>query len=66
MSKVKELENAVMNLNESEFAHFRAWFEEYDARVWDRQFEQDVKTGKLDKIANEAIKDYKSGKYKKL
>ena len=65
MSKVKEIENAVMKLNRSEFTRFRSWFEEYDARVWDKQFEHNAKTGKLDKIAREAIKDYTNGKYKK-
>jgi len=33
---------------------------------WDKQFEADVKAGKLDNIANQAIEDFKAGKAKEL
>ena len=29
----------------------------------DKQFEQDAKSGKLDKLANRAITDFRAGKY---
>ena len=44
-----------------ERARFRAWFEEFDAKVWDKQFEEDVKLGKLDHLANQAIDDFRVG-----
>ena len=31
------------------------------AEVWDRQFEKDALTGKLDSLAEAALKSYKSG-----
>lgn len=34
--------------------------------VWDKQIEADVKAGKLDDIANQAIEDFKAGKAKEL
>ncbi|MBI5649881.1 MAG: hypothetical protein HZC40_05450 [Chloroflexi bacterium] len=66
MSTVHEIEHAVARLSEQELAHFREWFEEFDARSWDKQFEQAVKSGKLDKLANQAIADFRAGKYKEL
>jgi hypothetical protein len=66
MAKLKEIEEAVSNLQQKELAEFRAWFEEFDAVVWDKQFDEDVRLGKLNKIAEKAIDDYKKGKCKEL
>ena len=66
MSAVLELEHAVSQLPPEELARFRKWFEEFDAKIWDRQFEKDAKSGKLDKLANQAIADFRAGKFKKL
>lgn len=66
MSAVQELEQAVKQLSEKDLARFREWFEEYDAQMWDEQFERDAKTGKFDKLANQAIADFRAGKYKEL
>ena len=63
---IHEIEQAITELSPKELAHFREWFEEFDAQVWDEQFEQDAKSGKLDKLADKAIKDYRAGKAKEL
>jgi len=49
-------------LPSEELAAFRAWFAEFDAEVWDRQFEADVKAGRLDKLAEKAFKDLREGR----
>jgi len=61
---IQELEKAVTQLPPNDFAHFREWFDEFDAQVWDKQFETDAKSGKLDKIAEQALNDYCAGKAK--
>ena len=66
MTQLKEIEEAISNLQQKELTEFRTWFEEFDAVVWDKQFEKDVKSGKLDKLAEKAIDDYKKGKCKEL
>ena len=63
---IAELEQAVTQLSEEEFARFREWFEEYEDRLWDEQIERDAKAGKLDKIAEQALNDYRAGKAKEL
>ena len=62
MSTVPEIEDAVRRLSPDELAAFRLWFAEFDADAWDRQFEQDVTHGKLDKLANEAVDDLREGR----
>ncbi len=63
---VQEIEQAVSRLPAKELALFRRWFQEFDAQLWDEQFEQDVKAGKLDKLAERAITEYQAGKFKEL
>ena len=50
MSEIKQIERAVTELPPEELAEFRNWFLEYDAEIWDRQIEEDVKSGKLDEL----------------
>ncbi len=66
MSKVEQLEQGIENLSPQDLAKFRAWFIEFDARVWDVQIEGDAKAGKLDGLITEALADYKAGKAREL
>ncbi|MYC71559.1 MAG: hypothetical protein F4X17_12705 [Gemmatimonadetes bacterium] len=66
MQAVQELQSAVSQLSVDELACFREWFDEFDAEVWDRQFEKDVKSGSLDQLAEQAIVDFRAGKCKEL
>jgi hypothetical protein len=66
MSEVEQLEQRIENLPPQELAKFRAWFVEFDARVWDDQIEADAKVGKLDGLIAEALADYKTGKAREL
>ncbi len=62
MSKVEAVEQEVQSLSPSELASFREWFHEFDAAAWDRQMEQDVRSGKLDGLADAALRALKAGK----
>lgn len=66
MITIKELEEAVSALPREKFLEFRTWFEEFDAALWDQQFEEDAHSGRLDRVAEKAIKDYGKGKFKPL
>jgi hypothetical protein len=59
---VREIETAVSKLSRQELVAFRDWFSEFDAAAWDKQFEQDVAAGRLDTLANEAIRDLHAGR----
>lgn len=62
MSTVDEIESAIERLSPEELASLRAWFAAYDARLWDRQLEEDVAAGKLDALADGALKDLHEGR----
>lgn len=66
MSSVHDIEAAIRRLPPERLAEFRAWFTEFDAELWDRQIETDVASGRLDKLAEEALADYREGRCKDL
>ena len=66
MTRVEKLEKAIEELSQRELATFRRWFERFDAAAWDRQFEEDVKAGRLDRLAEQAISEHEAGKSRKL
>ncbi|HKZ45084.1 MAG TPA: hypothetical protein VJ343_00065 [archaeon] len=61
MSKIQDIEREVQGLNPDELQAFRKWFWDFDAEAWDRHFEKDVLSGKLDSLAEAALKSFKSG-----
>ena len=63
---VEELEKAVASLSPEKLARFRAWFAAFDAKLWDRQIEEDAKSGKLDKLVEESEKDFRAGRSREL
>lgn len=60
MSKVESLEQEIRKLSPQELAQLRTWFLEYDAELWDRQLEEDVRAGRLDGLAKKALKSYQA------
>jgi hypothetical protein len=62
MSTIMEIENAVQKLSRNELTSFRDWFFGFDATAWDKQFEEDVATGCLNELADEAIRDLREGR----
>jgi hypothetical protein len=63
---ISEIEQAIKELSPKELSRLRAWFEGFDAQEWDKQIERDANSGKLDKIAEKALKEYRVGKAKEL
>jgi len=61
MGKIESIEYEVEKLSPSELVVFRNWFVKFDAEAWDRQIEKDLESGKLDSIAEEALKAFESG-----
>jgi hypothetical protein len=66
MSKVQAIERQIEKLSSDELAAFSQWSAAVDAEAWDRQFEADVKAGKLDVLADKAIRAHTSGQSKPL
>jgi hypothetical protein len=66
MGKVEIIEQEIQELSAEELAKLRAWFVQFDSDAWDRQFEADVNAGKLDALAEKALKADAAGQSTKL
>ena len=62
MSTVQDIEKAIRQLSPEDLAAFRAWFAEFDAAMWDQQFEEDVAAGRLEQLAEEALQEFRAGR----
>ena len=59
MSTVQEIEAAISKLNETELAELRGW-------IWERDIERDAISGKLNCVAEEALREHRTGKTRRL
>ncbi|BDC51880.1 hypothetical protein F183_A41950 [Bryobacterales bacterium F-183] len=66
MSRLEVLQNEIEQLNDEELRSLREWFAARDFDEWDRQMERDAKAGKLDRLAEQALRDHASGRSTKL
>ena len=63
---VEDLEKAIAKLPPDQLARFRVWFEEFDAALFDQRIERDALSGKLDRLAEQAIDDLRKGRTREL
>jgi hypothetical protein len=63
---IEQIENAILNLSETDFTKLRNWLLDLDYQQWDQQLEQDINEGKLDALAQEALAEFEAGDYQEI
>jgi hypothetical protein len=63
---VEDIEKAIAKLPPDQLARLRVWFEEFDAALFDQRIERDARSGKLDRLAEQAIDDLHKGRAREL
>ena len=66
MRTIEDIEKALSELPADQLAEFRAWFEAFDAARFDERIEQDAKAGRLDRLTEQAIADFRAGRAREL
>ncbi len=66
MTKLEDIEKAVLDLSPEELDSFRNWFEELSERLFDEAIARDAKAGRLDFLVQEAIEEHEAGKTREL
>jgi hypothetical protein len=66
MTTVEDIEKAIAQLPPDELARLRAWFEEFEGARLDQRIERDAKAGRLDRLADEALADFRAGRAREL
>ncbi len=65
-TNVEGIKTALVQLPPHALAEFCRWYEEWDWQRWDRQLEADIEAGKLDALAEQALRSFKAGDYTEL
>lgn len=63
---VQEIEKAIKELPPNDLSKLSEWFEEFEAKVWDTQIEEDLKNGRLKSLMDEADADFAESKCKPI
>jgi hypothetical protein len=66
MTKLEKIEKEIASLDAKDVRKLADWIEEYKAELWDRQIDEDAKSGKLDQLAENARKEIAAGKVRAL
>ena len=66
MSKLEQIEAAIVELSPEELRKLARRIAEIDQQRWDEQLERDVAAGRLDFLADEAIADFKAGRTREI
>jgi hypothetical protein len=67
MSKLEQIEAEIKHLPADEVSTLAVWIAEYRAQLWDQQIARDARPGgPLDRLARDAIEDFKAGRTKPL
>jgi hypothetical protein len=62
MSTVEQIEAAIQKLPREEFFRLHEWMRDRFDDEWDKQFEEDARSGRLDHAAKKAIAEHRAGK----
>ena len=63
---IEQIKAAIEALPKKDYVELRQWFSERDWQTWDRQIEEDSKSGKLDFLVKEALDEKDQGKLRDL
>jgi hypothetical protein len=66
MSSVTEIESALRALPLKDARAVANWLQDYLDEQWDKQMDQDIAAGRLDKLAEQALEHYRAGRVKPL
>jgi hypothetical protein len=66
MTKLQAVEQAVQELGPEELEEFRAWFEEFDAAQFDAKIKSDALNGRLDALAEAALREHRAGRSREI
>lgn len=62
MSTVDEITSAIQQLPRQDFFRLAEWVQHHFDDEWDREIADDARSGRLDKLAEEALSEHRAGK----
>ena len=66
VSTVAEIESAISTLPDKDAWTVASWLQKHLDAKWDKQMDEDIAAGRLDKLAEQAMEHYHAGRVKPL
>ncbi|MEC4984899.1 MAG: hypothetical protein SAJ37_04670 [Oscillatoria sp. PMC 1068.18] len=66
MSKLEQIESAILSLPAHEFEKLKQWFFDLDYERWDEQLQQDIADDKLEVFTREAVAEFQAGECREI
>ena len=66
MTKIEQIEQAIVELKPEEVSKLGAWFDEFRDTLWDKQIARDSNAGLLDDLTAKALAEHRAGRSKPL
>jgi hypothetical protein len=66
MTTVDEIKQAITQLSPEARRQLRRWYETFEAKQWDEQISADLSAGRLDTLADEALRALRDGEATEL
>jgi hypothetical protein len=66
MSTLEQIEAAILTLPSDEFQRLKKWLSDIDYQYWDEKLQQDIESGKLDFLLEEAIAEFNAGNCREI
>jgi hypothetical protein len=63
---IEELQKGVEDLLPDQLARFRAWYEQFDAALFDAKIERDAVNGTLDRVLAKSDEDFRAGRFREI
>jgi hypothetical protein len=58
---VTEIQAAITELTSDDLADLMNWLDDYQPKLWDKQIDEDLQAGRLDKVLAEVDREYETG-----
>jgi hypothetical protein len=66
MTAVEKIEQSIRQLAPDQLMEFSRWFDSYVADKWDARIASDAEAGKLDALAEKAVREYDAGECRRF
>jgi hypothetical protein len=64
--RLEDIKAAIQRLPAQGFRSLASWIADYEHERWDSEIEEDLKSGRLDKLIKSALSDIENGEFKDM
>ncbi|MFZ2446533.1 MAG: hypothetical protein WAW37_09250 [Syntrophobacteraceae bacterium] len=64
--RLEDIKSTIQRLPDQEFRRLALWIADYEQERWDSEIEEDLKSGRLNKLIQSTLDDIQNGAFKDM